>query len=138
MGVLIDSTVLIQAERHRMTPSTILEALQDRWGDVDLAISVMSAAELLHGCWRAETPARRARREEFVETLLSVVPVVPLTLPIARVFGEVDARLRGRGVTVPTSDLLIGCTALARGDSIVTGNVRHFRSIPRLLVRAFP
>lgn len=138
MGVLIDSTVLIHAERQRLTPAALIGSLQDRWGDVDLAISVMSAAELFHGCWRADTPARRARREEFVETLLAVLPVVPLTLPIARIVGEVDARLRARGVTVPTSDLLIGCTALARGDSVVTGNPRHFGRIPRLAVHGLP
>ncbi len=138
MGLLIDSTVFIQAERTRMTPESLLEGLQDRWGDVELAISVMSAAELFHGCWRADSPARRARREEFVEAILSVVPVAPLTLPIARGLGEVDARLRARGVTVPTSDLLIGCTALARGDAVVTGNARHFSRIPKLAVRAFP
>lgn len=138
MGLLIDSTVFIHAERRRMSPELLLEALRDRWGDVELAMSVMSAAELFHGCWRADTPARRASREEFVAAILSVVPVAPVTLPIARVFGEVDARLRARGVTIPTSDLLIGCTALARGDAVVTGNARHFDRVPKLRVRSFP
>lgn len=138
MGLLIDSTLLIHAERNGLTPEQLVARVVDEWGDVELAISAMSAGELFHGCWRADTAARRSRRVEFVESLLSAVPVVPMDLPIMRVFGEIDARLRARGKVVPTSDLLVASTALSRGDEIVTGNARHFRSIPGLKVRQEP
>lgn len=134
MGLLIDSTLLIRAERDRLTPAQLMSEVLDRWGDVDLAISAMSAGELLHGCWRADTVERRARREEFVEALLSALPVVAITLPIMRVFAEIDAGLRGARKKLPTSDLLIACTALSRGDEVVTGNPRHFRRVPGLTV----
>lgn len=134
MGLLIDSTLLIHAERNRLTPARLIAELLERWGDVELAISAMSAGELLHGCWRADSPARRARREEFVEAVLAAIPVVALTLPIMRVFAEVDARLCTSGNKLPTSDLLIGATALCRGDEVVTGNTRHFEKIPGLTV----
>lgn len=134
MGLLIDSTLLIRAEKERLTPASLMAEILDRWGDVELAISAMSAGELLHGCWRADTPARRARREEFVEAVLAAVPVVAITLTIMRVFAEVDARLRAAGSRLPTSDLLIAATALARGDDVVTGNVRHFDRVPGLTV----
>jgi len=134
MGLLIDSTLLIHAERNRLTPNQLIAEILDRWGDVDIAISAMSAGELFHGCWRADTAARRARREEFVEALLSALPVVSLGLSIMRIFGEIDARLRTSGTTLPTSDLLIACTALSRGDAVATGNPRHFRSVPGLTV----
>jgi predicted nucleic acid-binding protein len=138
VGLLIDSTLLIHAERNRLTPEQLLGEILDRWGDTELAISAMSAGELFHGCWRADSPARRASREEFVEALLSVVPVVALGLPIVRIFGEIDARLRAKGNTIPTSDLLVASTALSRRDEIVTGNVRHFRRVPGLNVRQWP
>jgi len=134
VGLLIDSTLLIRAERNRLTPEQLVAELIDRWGEVDLAMSAMSAGELLHGCWRAESAARRARREEFVESLIAAVPVIAITLPIVRVFAEIDARLRGQGNRLPTSDLLIGSTALFRGDEIVTGNIRHFDRVPGLTV----
>jgi predicted nucleic acid-binding protein len=134
VGLLIDSTLLIHAERNQLTPEQLVAAILDRYGDLELAISAMSAGELLHGCWRADTPSRRARREEFVESLLAAVPVVAITLPIVRVFAEVDARLRAAGNKVPTSDLLIACTGLARGDQVLTGNLRHFRQVPGLTV----
>jgi predicted nucleic acid-binding protein len=134
VGLLIDSTLLIAAERARLSPVELIAEVLDRFGDVDLAISVMSAGELFHGCWRADSPARRAQREEYVETVLAAVPAVPVTLPIMRVFGELDARLSAAGERLPTSDLLIGCTALSRGDALLTGNLRHFERIPGLVV----
>lgn len=126
--------MLIRAERHRQSPEQLLSELLDRWGDVELAVSVMTAGELFHGCWRADSPGRRARREEFVEAMLSAVPVVPITLPIMRVYGEIDAQLAARGQRLPTSDLLIACSALTREDDIVTGNRRHFDRVPGLTV----
>ena len=74
---------------------------------------------------RADTAARRARREEFVEAILSVIPAVPITLTIMRLFGEIDARLSAAGGRSPTSDLRSACTALLRGDEILTGGARH-------------
>jgi tRNA(fMet)-specific endonuclease VapC len=133
MGLLIDSTVLIHAERHSQTPAELIEFLMKRWGDVALSISAMSAGELFHGCWRADSAARRATRAEFVETVLAAIPVVPVTLAIARVFGELDARLTAGGRRLPTSDLLIAATALSRDDEIVTGNPRHFDRVPGLV-----
>jgi tRNA(fMet)-specific endonuclease VapC len=134
LGLLIDSTVFIHAERNRQSPEDLVQDIVARLGDVELALSVMSAGELLHGCWRADTPARRARREEFVEAVLAAIPAVAITLPVMRVFGEVDARLTANGERLPTSDLLIACTALSRGDEIVTGNRRHYDRVPGLVV----
>ena len=94
----------------------------------------MSAWSNFQDCCRADSPLRRARREEFVPAILAVLPVVPIPLPVMRVFGEIDARLCARGQRLPTSDLLIGCTALTRGDEVVTGNPRHFNRIPGLRV----
>lgn len=134
MGLLIDSTVFVHAERTRQTPADLVAGLMSRWGDLELGVSVMSAGELFHGCWRAPTAARRASRGEFVEAILAAVPVIPITLAIARIFGEIDARLSATGGRVPTSDLLIASTALSRGDDIVTGDMRHFDRVPGLVV----
>jgi len=62
-------------------------------------------------------------------TLLAAIPVVPITLAVARIFGELDAQLSTAGRRIPTSDLLIASTALSRGDEMVTGKTRHFDRI---------
>ena len=137
MGLLIDSTACIHAERNRSTPEQLVSEIMERWGDAELWVSVMSAAELFHGYWRADHPARRARREEFVEALLAAIPVLPVTLATARVVGRIDAQLTAAGQRIPTSDLLIAATALARGDAIVTGDARHFDRVTGLTVHRF-
>ena len=134
MGLLIDSTACIHAERNRRTPEQLVSEIMERWGDAELWVSVMSAAELFHGYWRADHPSRRARREEFVEALLAAIPVLPVTLATARVVGRIDARLTAEGQRIPTSDLLIAATALSRGDAIVTGDARHFDRVTGLTV----
>lgn len=60
--------------------------------------------------------------------------LLTVTLPIMRVFAESDAHLRAAGNRCPASDLLIASTALARGDEVVTGNVRRFYRVPGLTV----
>lgn len=137
MGLLIDSTVFIYAERNSRTPEQLVADLAERFGDVELAISVMTAGELFHGCWRADSVSTRAQREEFVEAILAAIPAVPITLPIMRVHGQIDAWLSAAGQRLPTSDLLIACSALARNDEIVTGNVRHFDRIEGLVIHSF-
>jgi hypothetical protein len=41
VGLLIDSTVLIEAERHQLTPEELIAEILERWGDVELAMSAM-------------------------------------------------------------------------------------------------
>lgn len=137
MGLLIDSTVFVTAERRQETASDVVARILEEHGNIDLALSVMSAGELIHGCWRADSAPRRARREEFVESILAAIPVVTITLAIARLYGELDARFTARGRRLPTSDLLVASTALYRGDDLLTGNPRHFARIPELTVRRY-
>lgn len=134
MGLILDSTVLVGAERRLLTVRETLDEIERKFGDEELALSVMSAAELVHGVWRAQSPQIRARREEFVEEVLARLPVRPVTLRMARLAGQIDARCRSRGVTLPTADLYIGVTALDLGFKVLTANLRHFRQVPGLKV----
>ncbi len=134
MGLIVDSTAWIAGERARSTVPEVLKDIHEGVGDQEVAISVMSAAELVHGIWRAAAPRIRVRREEFVEEIFARVPLRPVSLRIARIAGEVDAMTRSRGVVVPTTDLFIGATALEIGFSVVTHNLRHFQQIPGLQV----
>jgi tRNA(fMet)-specific endonuclease VapC len=132
MGLIVDSTALVGAERRRMTVLETLNSIGEQFGDEELALSVMTAAELVHGIWRAQDPQTRARREEFVEEVFARLPVRPVTLRMARLAGQIDAGCRARGVTIPTADLYIGVTALDLDFRVLTANTRHFRQIPGL------
>jgi len=134
VGLVLDSSVFIDAERRQRTVTEILEHIQKKHGDEELTVSVMSAAELVHGVWRAQTPEVRARREGFVEEVFARIPVRPITLRVARIAGQVDAQCRAKGTVIPPVDLFIGTTALDLGFRVGTHNLRHFQMIPGLRV----
>lgn len=131
MGILIDSSVFIAAERGRLALAGHL-AGQER---EPVAISALTASELLHGIHRAADPRRRRQRERFVEGILARFPVVEFGLEVARVHARLWAELLGRGETVGAHDLLIGATAMAMDFQVATVNARDFQRIPGLRVQ---
>jgi predicted nucleic acid-binding protein len=111
-----------------------LEQVQTAFGAVDIGISVVAVAELVHGAYRAQNEARKQRRLMFIDRLCTDIPVYPVTLGIARVVGRLEGELAAQGVSVAFEDLAIGATALALGFEVATANLRHFQSIPGLKV----
>jgi len=132
---MLDSTVVITAERMGQTAYEMLEAVAKQAGDQQIAISVVTVLELSHGLMRADTLQRRAARQRFLDDLLAGMPVYPVTIAIAMRAGEIDGRLQTAGETIALADLLIGATALELGHAVGTGNLRHFERIPGLIVK---
>lgn len=71
MGLILDSSVVIAAERLGQTAYQMLEAIRIQADDPEIAISVVSVLELAHGIVRADTQMRRARRQQFLDDLLA-------------------------------------------------------------------
>ena len=130
MGTLIDSSVLIAAERRDLD----LDAAMAAHGDEPVGIAAITASELLHGVQRAATASQRQRREAFVERLLAALPVIPFDLVTARVHASLWALLAAKGVNVGAHDLVIGATAIAAGYRLATRDRRSFGRIPGLEV----
>jgi tRNA(fMet)-specific endonuclease VapC len=103
-------------------------------GSEPVAISSITASELLHGCDRARDAATRVRRSAFVDALLEAIPVVPFGLIEARRHAEIWADLAKRGKMIGAHDLIIAATALARGEGVATLNKLEFRHVAGLRV----
>jgi tRNA(fMet)-specific endonuclease VapC len=131
MGILIDSSVFIAAERGRLPLAKHLDS-QER---EPVALSAITASELLHGIHRASTPGFRVQRERFVEAILARLPIVEFGLETARVHARLWASLAAQGRLVGAHDLLIGATAIAIDYQVATVNVRDFQRIPGLRVQ---
>jgi len=125
MGALIDSSILIAAERGKLD----LEAQLRKHGDEPVAIAAVTASELLHGIHRASTAAQRARREAFVEKVIAELPVIAFDLVAARIHARLWAELAGKGIAVGAHDLVIAATALAIGYDVATHDLRIFPKI---------
>jgi tRNA(fMet)-specific endonuclease VapC len=128
VGSLLDTSVLVGYERGGALPP-----LAD---SEEVAISAVTASELLHGVLRAKTAAQRARREAFVTTVLSAIPTLAFDLDTARVHARIWADRVTSGTAPGSHDLMIAATALVRGWSVVTRNERHFSRVPWLTVTA--
>jgi len=134
MGLILDSSVVIAAERRGDTVEQLIERIVTATGDQEAALSAVGLTELIHGIYRAQTPEIRQRRETFLNELLSDLTVYPYTKETALVAGKIDGEQQSRGVVIPFGDLLIGATALSLGFHVLTANLRDFRRIPGLSV----
>lgn len=81
MGLILDSSVLITAERQGKNARQVLTSMSKHLGEVDVGISVVTLIELAHGAARADTPDRRSHRQKFIQELLSPCPSIPLPYP---------------------------------------------------------
>jgi tRNA(fMet)-specific endonuclease VapC len=134
VGIILDSSAIIAAERRGRTVREILEQVKAVQGEIEIGVSVVTIAELVHGAYRTKTEAQQQRRLEFIERLSGEVPVHPVTLAIARLAGRIEGQQEARGIQFAFEDLLIGATALHLGCEVATLNLRDFQRIPGLTV----
>jgi tRNA(fMet)-specific endonuclease VapC len=137
MGVILDSSVLIAAERRGHTVKELIHQILALIPDQDAALTAIGLTELVHGIYRAQTTEQRQRRQVFMDEILRDLSIYPYTRDTAILAGKIDGEQQAKGVTVPFSDLLIGATALSLGFQVLTANPRHFRLIPDLTVIPF-
>ncbi|HEX8273486.1 MAG TPA: type II toxin-antitoxin system VapC family toxin [Longimicrobiaceae bacterium] len=133
MGVLIDTSILIEYERGRVDLSRHLEGRDEE----EFFLSVVTASELLHGVHRAREPGVRARRSAFVEAALERFPLLQVDLTTARVHAQIWADLASAGTPVGPHDLWLAASAVAHGLVLVTANLREFKRVQGLAVEAW-
>lgn len=126
MGIVIDSSIFIAAERGKLDLDSRLAA----HGAEPLAMAAITASELLHGVHRAQNAQQQDARRTFVESLLQRIPILPFELATARVHANLWAQLASAGMPMAAHDLLIAATAIAHGYRIATHDLRSFPKIP--------
>lgn len=125
MIYLFDSDWLIAVFAGRSHAVETLRALYPR----GVGISIVSHAEVFEGAFGyPDTPMRLTRYRTF----LSQFETLPLSGPIAEIFGRLRTDLRQQGQLIPDLDLLIAATALHHDVILLTRNRRHFVRIPAL------
>ena len=131
MGLILDTTELIRAERNGVTVNRLLDDLHE---DNVLAISIISLAELSYGVRRAGTTKRRDVRQKFLNDVRNTFEILPASESVCLLAGELNADLELRGERLYMPDLIIAATALTVGFDLLTENFRHFDRIPGLTV----
>ena len=130
MGLILDSSMLIAAERKKFDLSSLLEAEAPM---EPVYISTITASELLHGVERA-TPEHRAKREAFFEAVLRETPSLAIDLACARIHAALWAKLEASGERIGPHDMWIAATCLRYRFRLATLNVGEFGKVEGLQI----
>jgi len=119
MPYLIDSDVLIDISRGKLTARDFVDALTEGW-----AISQVSALELIVG-------ARDNTDLASIDTFLSAYVIVPLRDSTGKRAYEL-LKLYAKPHGLHVFDSLVAATAIEEGLTLVTKNRKHFGIIKGL------
>lgn len=95
----------------------------------EFVISAIVMHELVSGVVTSRDAVRERLRLD--DTLVDL-PIVEMTATDAETTGVLAGQLRRKGQSIGDIDTLIAGQALARGWTVVTGNVRHFGRVEGL------
>ncbi len=137
LGLVLDSSAVIAAERSKQPVPEFIGAVFHARGPLDLSLSPVTVAELVHGIYRSKTPEAGQRRRQYIEELVSLIPVHPVTNRTAWLVGQIEGQEAAKGNVLPFNDLMIAAAAIEQGYAVLTGNLRHFQKIPGLTVVPF-
>jgi predicted nucleic acid-binding protein len=118
---VLDTSILIAQEAVRV--------------EGDIAISIVSIAELQFGVLIAPDDDRRAHRLARLSAILRSFEPLPVDAAVAASYGELAAATHraGRKATARSLDLMIAATAHAHGARLVTSNVDDVKHLDALI-----
>jgi tRNA(fMet)-specific endonuclease VapC len=125
MKYLLDTDTSIYALKRN--ESILRHLLSTARGD--LAISVITEAELRTGAAKSSSPAKTLH---LIENFLDPIAILDFTSDDAIAYAGVRAKLERAGTPIGPLDTLIASQAVARKLLLVTNNEREFRRVAGL------
>src|ERR1043166_6684356 len=117
MAIILDADVIIRGEKGTFD----LRAWVASRPNDQFEIAAISVAELWHGVERA-TGRHRAKRQEYLQTILNSLPVIPYTEQTAYEHARIWAGLEAAGKMIGFYDVIVAAVALERGSAVATFN----------------
>lgn len=127
MNYLLDTNVV--SELIKPQPELRVAAFVDSIDPARVFLSVITVGELRKGIEKAPQARRAALRAWLEGDLLARFrgQIVPVSLEVMLVWGELAGRLELAGTPMPAINSLIAAIALHGGYTIVTRNDQDFR-----------
>jgi len=128
-------TVVISELRKRQPAPEVVTWLSQRI-ESELFLSVLTIGEIQRGIVRKRPvdPLFADALSVWLDALLRNYGdrILPVSTEIARLWGDLSWRAKNDG-----ADVLIAATALSRGLTVVTRNVRHFEPLGVKVINPF-
>ncbi|SFB11344.1 tRNA(fMet)-specific endonuclease VapC [Collimonas sp. OK607] len=122
---MLDTNIVIYVIKRR--PIEVMEVFNTHSGQMSL--SVVTAAELIHGAEKSAKPEHNLR---IVEDFCSRLEVLDYTIKAAAHYGDIRANLERSGTSIGVNDLHIAAHARSEGLTLVTNNMREFERVAAL------
>jgi tRNA(fMet)-specific endonuclease VapC len=122
---LLDTDTCVYALKQN---AAVLERMLSR-SRADVAVSVITEAELRTGAAKSSSPVKTMR---LVENFLRPLTIVELTSSDAASYANVRAKLERAGTPIGPFDTLIAAQAVGRKLTLVSNNEREFGRVSGL------
>jgi tRNA(fMet)-specific endonuclease VapC len=129
MAIILDADVIVRGEKGSFDLQGWLEAQPAERFEV----AAITVAELWHGVERA-TGTRKAARQQYLRSLLELLPILPYTEQTAYQHARIWAQMESSGRMIGPYDLIVAAIALERHSALATFNKRHFGNVRGLRV----
>jgi tRNA(fMet)-specific endonuclease VapC len=129
MAIILDADVIIRGEKGAFD---LQRWVASRPSD-EFEVAAITVAELWHGVERA-AGAHRAKRQQYLQTVLAPLPIIPYTELTAYEHARIWAELESSGKMIGFYDVIVAATAMERGSDVATFNRRHFTQVKGLTV----
>ena len=117
MGIVLDTSALVDMERRATPPET---ALHEHLNE-PIVVPMIVWAELLTGVRLAQTPDQAAQRRARLEQLRLHIPLVPFDAAIAEKYADIFTECLKSGRMIPQNDMAVAATARHLGYSVLVG-----------------
>lgn len=133
MRILLDTCILAEL-RHPQGNPEIKKAV-NAIDDKSLYLSVLTVAEIAKGIELLENDLKKSALNAWLTGLEQQFAdrILLIDKDTSRIWGEVTAQARKKGIIIPVSDGLIAATAMRHGLHIMTRNVKYFSGTGALI-----
>lgn len=129
--IILDTNIV--SELMKPSPAPVVRDWLSHLGNMPLATSAITIAEIVYGLARLPDGQRKAalasRFEDYVGARSALV-VLPFDDLAAREAGRLRAQREAAGFGAQPSDMMIAGIAAAMGAALATRNVKDFDGLP--------
>lgn len=125
MGLVIDTSVLIEVEKGNMSVISKLEKLKKTPND-EIIITFFTLCEFYNGLVKKTEKNRQEARERMSKYI-----ILNTTKEAALIFSEIFSKLKQNGKQIPVFDIMIAAVSVAHNLPLVTLDA-HFKEISEL------